>query len=88
MINPKKEESVKKFKLARQDKKYNLIGVVMNKPFVKFTKKNSGINEDTDIGYFDYHLSVFYSNSENKEDVLVEIRNFEDFENIRFSQSF
>jgi len=32
-----------------------------------------------------YHVSVFYSNSEKKEDVLVEIRNVEDFENSRFS---
>ena len=45
IINPSKEEIIKKFVIDRGDCQHNLLGVVFNKPFIRFTKKNSGIDE-------------------------------------------
>jgi hypothetical protein len=57
---------VKSIKCPREDKKYHAVGVVMNKPFTKFSKLNEGIDESKrpkEMEIDEYHLSIFYSNS-------------------------
>ena len=57
---------VKKIKVSRDDNKYHAVGVVMNKPFTKFTLLHEGLDESRtpkELEMTDYHLSVFYSNS-------------------------
>ena len=70
---------VKKIKVPIEDSKYHAVGVVMNKPFTKFTILHEGVDESKrpkELEMEDYYLSIFYSNSEDKEDIKLEIRQY------------
>ena len=63
----------------------------MNKHFTMFNKKQEGLDESKlpkELEMEDYYLTVYYSNSENREDTKVEIRQFSDFETPRYAGNF
>ena len=73
-------EVIKTFQCPRddKDKKYHVIGVIKNLHFTIFSKKNEGIDESRlskELEMEDYYLTVFYSNSEDREDIKIEFRN-------------
>ena len=74
-------EVINTFKCPRdeKDKKYHVLGVIKNFHFKIFSKKHDGIDESMhsdELNMEDYYLTVFYSNSEDRNDVMIEFRNF------------
>jgi hypothetical protein len=60
----KEDEIIKTFSIDRHDTELHLVGVVVNKHFIKFTKEASHLNElvMSKALTFDYHVTIVYSN--------------------------
>ena len=95
-VKDKKNEDIKPFEIPLRHH-FKLAGVVINKPFVHFS--NNRKHEDEDVRdmddheklyHRDYYVSIFFTNNDRqeKDKVLVQIRNFKDFETEHLEEKF